>query len=737
MSEHLVDEIVLEPERYELLEEGFSFPFPSLARRANETCLRPMQRRRFFQIAGSGVVVALVLSDASLREARGQGRGRLGGGAMPREIGAWLHIGKDNAITVYTGKVELGQNIRTSLTQVVAEELHVPVRRIRLVMADTDLVPFDAGTFGSRTTPAMAAQLRRVAAAAREVLFDLAAERGQVERNTLRVEEGRIVGPRLRYEFGELTRGERLLKLIDERASTTPAAKWSVAGTSVAKVDGRAFVTGGHRYASDITRPRMLFGKVLRAPALKSQLVSVDTKPASAMAGVTVVREGDFVGVAAATEHAAERALAAIRAEWKTPSQPSSDELFKYLKEHPAAGRGGGGFGGGAGSNRGSVADGLRAADQRVQAAYTIAYIAHAPLEPRAAVAEWTDGKLTVWTGTQRPFGVRDELTRALQVPATRVRIIVPDTGSGYGGKHTGEAAIEAARLARAAGRPVKVVWTRAEEFHWAYFRPAGLIEINAGVAKSGRLTAWEFHNYNSGASALNTPYDVPNERSAFHAADSPLRQGSYRALAATANHFARECHMDDLAHALKMDPLSFRLGNLKEARLRVVLEAAAQRFGWGKMKPAAGHGFGLALGTEKGSYVATCAEVAVNRTSGQVKVTRAVTAFECGAIVNPEHLKNQIEGAVVMGLGGALFEGIRFANGRILNPRFSSYRVPRFADVPVLETVLVDRKDLPSAGAGETPIVTIAPAVRNAIAQATGQRLRALPLVPQGLKNG
>src|SRR5262249_14610568 len=321
--------------------------------------------------------------------------------------------------------------------------------------------------------------------------------RGQVDRNTLRVEEGRIVGTRVRYEFGELTRGERLLKLIDERASTTPAAKWSVAGTSLAKVDGRAFVTGGHRYASDITRPRMLFGKVLRPPALKSQLVSVDTKPAAAMPGVTVVREGDFVGVAAATEHAAERALAAIRAEWKTPSQPSSDELFKYLKEHPAA-RGGGGFGGGAGRNRGSVADGLRAADQRVQAAYTLAYLAHPPLERRAAVAEWTDGKLTIWTGTQRPFGVRDELTQALEVPATRVRVIVPDTGSGYGGKHTGEAAAEAARLARSAGKPGKLVWTREEEVTWAYFRPAGGIEVTGGGRQDGTLTAWGLPNYNS-----------------------------------------------------------------------------------------------------------------------------------------------------------------------------------------------------------------------------------------------
>jgi isoquinoline 1-oxidoreductase len=335
------------------------------------------------------------------------------------------------------------------------------------------------------------------------------------------------------------------------------------------------------------------------------------------------------------------------------------------------------------------------------------------------------------------PFRVRTELAGALGVAADRVRVIVPDTGSGYGGKHSGEAAVEAARLARAAGKPVKLVWTREEEFTWAYFRPAGVIEVSAGASKDGTLTAWEFHNYNSGGSAIQTPYEVSSKHTEFHGSDSPLRQGSYRALASTANVFARESHMDELAHALGMDPLAFRLKNLKTERLRAVFEAAAQTFGWGRTKPPTGHGFGIAGGTEKASYVAACAEVAVERTSGLVRLVRVVTAFECGAILNPDHLKNQVEGATVMGLGGALFEAIHFADGKILNPRFSDYRVPRFRDVPELETVLLDRKDLPSVGAGETPIVGLAPAVGNAIFQATGVRLRSLPMVPNGLKVG
>jgi isoquinoline 1-oxidoreductase len=365
-------------------------------------------------------------------------------------------------------------------------------------------------------------------------------------------------------------------------------------------------------------------------------------------------------------------------------------------------------------------------------------------LEPRAAVAEWTGDKLTVWTGTQRPFAVRDELASAFHIAPEKVRVIVPDTGSAYGGKHTGECAIEAARLAKAADKPVKLVWTREEEFTWAYFRPGGVIEVRSGAKKDGTVVAWEFHNYNSGPSGIGTPYNVTNQLIQFHPVDSPLRQGSYRGLAATANHFARESHMDELANELKMDPLEFRLKNLTDPRLRAVLQAAAEKFGWGKTKPAPGRGFGLACGLEKGSYFATCAEVEIDGgTTAQVEmdnakrnvqIRRVVEAFECGAVVNPNGLRNQVEGAIVQGIGGAVFEAIRFDNGRILNPHLAEYRVPRFRDTPQVEVVLVDRKDLPSAGAGETPIMGLAPAVGNAIFAATGVRIRNLPMVPDGM---
>jgi len=475
----------------------------------------------------------------------------------------------------------------------------------------------------------------------------------------------------------------------------------------------------------------------VRPATFNATLISSDTKAAEAMPGVSVVRDGNFIGVAATDQQAATKAAQVIAVDWKSAGQPSNAELFDVLRKPTAAQRGGGSAG-----PQGSIADGLALADKKLEQTYTIAYIAHAPLEPRAAVAEWNGDRLTVWTGTQRPFGVRTELAEAFHISEDKVRVIVPDTGSGYGGKHTGECAIEAARLAKATNKPMKLVWSREEEFTWAYFRPAGVVDIKSGVKSDGTITAWEFHNYNSGGSGIQTKYDIPNTDIRFHQSNSPLRQGSYRGLAATANHFARESHIDELADAVRLDPLAFRLKNIKDERMRAVLEAAAKAFGWGRTKPAAGHGFGIACGFEKDGYLATCAEVAIEKPTGKdadkkpskVTIVRVVEAFDCGAVVNPTHLKNQIEGAITMAIGGALFESIQFENGKILNPRFSDYQVPHFKDVPAIEVVLVDRKDVPSAGAGETPIVGLAPAVGNAIFNATGIRLRSLPMTPKGL---
>jgi isoquinoline 1-oxidoreductase len=711
---------MIETERYEL--------FSSPAYRFD------LDRREFFKILGAGLLVVCVTPGAEAGQESGR-RGLGRGEEAPKEISAWLHIGENGKVTVYTGKVEMGQNIRTSLTQAVAEELRVAPESIEMVMGDTDLTPFDMGTFGSRTTPTMNPQLRKAANAALEALLDLAAKTWGADRSKLSAAGGKITDPASGRStpYAELLKGKELAQAMPAEDPLTPAARWVVMGKTLPKVDGPEFVTGKHKYSSDINLPGMLYGKILRPTSFGATLASIDTKDAEAIEGVTVVRDGDFVGVAAPTSALAARALVAIHAEWKSTPQISAKELFDFLRQNveEETGRG----------RResphptGSLEEGWKNSDQRSARTYTVAYIAHTPLEPRAAVAEWKDGKLNVWTGTQRPFGVKDELAAAFHLPEDHVRVRVPDTGAAYGGKHTGECGIEAARLARAAGHPVKLVWTRQEEFTWAYFRPAGVIEVKGGVRIDGTLTAWEFHNYNSGGSGIETPYEIDNQLVEFHPTKYPLRQGSYRGLAATANHFARESHMDDLAHLAKMDPLEFRLKNLKNERLKAVLQAAAHKFGWGKTAPTPERGFGIAGGVEKGGYVATCAEVKLNRASGEVKIARVVTAFECGAVVNPDGLQNQVEGANIMGIGGAMFETIDFAQGRIVNDKLSKYRVPRFSDVPAIEVVLVDRRDLPSAGAGETPLIGLAPAVGNAIFSATGVRLTSLPMAPEGIK--
>jgi nicotinate dehydrogenase subunit B len=670
-----------------------------------------LDRRRFFKLLGGGILVAFLSPPLPAQERRG----RRGGPPRPMEVSAWLHIGEDGMVQVFTGKTEVGQNIRTSLSQAVAEELHVAIDRIRMLMADTDLVPFDMGTFGSRSTPDMALHLRKIGAAAREALLDLAREQWQADRADLSAAEGKVLHKDGRsMAFAELAKGQKLLSTVTDETKLKPASEWKVAGTSVPKIDGRNFVTGKHRFTTDMSLPGMLHGKVLRPPAYGAKLKSLDDSKARAIAGVTVVRDGEFVGVTAPNPAVAQQALEALLVEWEGGGGPANAELWELLKNN---------FDRGDQGKR--IDEALASAPGKLEATYTVEYIAHCPLETRTGLAEWKDGKLTAWTGSQRPFGVKDELVSAFSLPPEKVRVVVPDTGSGYGGKHSGEAAIEAARLAKAVGKPVKVAWTREEEFWWAYFRPAGVIEVRAAINSQGKLMAWEFHNHNSGGAAIETPYEVPAKFIHSHGSKSPLRQGSYRGLAAAANCFARESAMDELATSAGFDPLEFRLKNLKDERLRAVLEAAADRFGW---KDGTGHR-GIACGIDKGGYVANCVEIEME--GKDVKLKRIVAAFECGAIVNPAHLNNQVEGSIVMGLGGALFEAIQFAGGRILNPVFSKYRVPRFSDVPPIEIVLLDRKDLPSAGAGECPIMAISPAIGSAIFSATRTRLRAMPMIP------
>lgn len=680
-----------------------------------------LNRRKFFKLLGGGLAVIFV-SDELISFASDTTAIQI----PESQIGAWVHIGDDGIVTAFTGKTEVGQNIRTSLSQVVAEELHIPIASVKMVMADTDLVPYDFGTVGSRSIPQMGSQLRRASAAAKEELVKMAAKTWKASGEALIAEGGFIIDPATnnKISYQQLTGGKQLLVPISESTKISSLSQRRLTGMSVPKVNIKSFLTGEHKYVSDMKLGGMVYGKILRPTAYKSDLIDIDTSAAKAIPGVTVVQDGNFVGLTADDPWTAAKAVKVIHANWKTPAQKSRAVLFEHLKSSGEQGRGS--------AKQGDIIRGLSEADHQHRASYQIDYIAHVPLEPRAAIASWDKGKLTVYTGTQKPFGVRDTLAEMFNIPKDKVRVIVPDTGSAYGGKHSAEAAEEAAKLSKAVGKPVKLVWTREEEFAWAYFRPAGLIEIDSGVKKDGTITAWDFHNYNSGAGAIATPYSVANQQSLFHSADTPLKQGSYRGLASTANVFARESHMADLARMINMDQLEFRLKNLAEPRFNAVLEAAAKSFGWGTRKKLPGRGFGIATGFDKGGYVATCAEVEV--INNQVKILQITEAFECGAIINPAHLHHQIIGAIVQGLGGALFEAVDFAGGKILNPSISAYRVPRFSDMPEIEIIMVDRKDLPSAGAGEAPIIGVAPAIRNAILDASGVGLNNLPLIPAGL---
>jgi isoquinoline 1-oxidoreductase len=645
-----------------------------------------------------------------------------------------LHIGKDGVITILTGKVELGQGARAELTQAAAEELRAPVSQVQLIMADTGMVPDDGTTAGSRTTPGTVPVVRHGAAAARQLLVELACRRWNVEPGHVEVREGKIIHPGTQrtLSYADLAQGDELDKAFEQAIPAdvvvTPVKEWKVLGTSVPRPNRRDLVTGAHRFPSDMTRPGVLYGRVLRPPSYGARLVSVDLGPAKAMQDVVAVQDGQFVGVAAPTSWLARKALEAVAktATWEPASHPSSDEVFDYLRQRARGG-----------APKNPFADELAQAHQVLRQTYLVPYVQHAPLETRSALAEWNESKLTVWTGTQSPFGYHGELARTFRLADEQVRVIVPDIGAGFGGKHTGEAAVEAARLAQAARRPVLLKWTREEEFTWAYFRPAAVIDIEASLDAKGTLTSWHFVNINSGGAALDTPYRVGKANCRFVPSETPLRQGSYRTLAATANNFARECFMDELAARAGQDPLDFRLAHLENARLRAVLLAAAERFNWRERakQKSPDTGVGLACGTEKGSYVAAAAEVSLDRERGRLNVRRVCEVFECGAILNPNNLLAQVQGCILMGLGPTLREAMRFQGGKMLNASFRKYEVPRFDDVPELDIHLLNRPDLASAGGGETPIVAIAPALANAVFHATGVRIHQMPIRPPGIK--
>ncbi len=621
----------------------------------------------------------------------------------------------------------MGQGSRTLLTQAAAEELRLPVSALRIVMGDTDICPDDGGTWASLTTPQTVPAMRQAAAFARELFLDLAAAKLGQPRASLQFASGGIVSASQRVSYFDLASLAAEAK-NPASAIPTPPAEWKTLGQNIAPLDGRDIVTGAKQYASDLKLPGMLYGLMVRGPHYNGKLATLRGEP-RLPEGARMVRDGDFLGVVAPSPEAAQEAGASIRAIWRANTLLPESRLHEQFLEtarEPVA-QPGARYPGLI--TRGDPLNAYWSSPRRLESKYSVAYIAHVPLETRSAIAEWNGGKVTIHYGCQAPFLVRQEVAEAMGIPESSVRIIAQDSGSAFGGKQRGEIAVEVARLARDAGKPVKLTWSREEEFTASYVRPAGLLEVRSGADPEGRLRAWEFHNYNSGASGIACHYDIPHAWCGYHPARSPLRQGSYRSLAAVANTFAREVHMEEWAAILKEDPLAFRLRHTADTRLREVMERGAATFGWGSSVRMPGVVQGMACNLEKDARMALFMEVHVN--GADVRLRRALMAFDAGAALNPDNLRNQIQGAVVQGIGGALFERVDYADTRIRSARLSRYRVPRFEDAPDVEVLLIDRREVPAAGAGEAPITVVAPAIAAAIHRGTGHWVREMPLLP------
>jgi nicotinate dehydrogenase subunit B len=684
---------------------------------------QPLEERDYFEVLGDGLVVVLPpLAEGSGWE-----------DAWSASGGVWLHVGSDSLVTAFTGKLEMGQNNGIALASIVARAMGVRARAVRMVMADTDLCPYDEGTFGSRSIADAGAMLEAAAWTAVDVLVGLAAERLEADRGDLVARDGSVAsrdGARA-LTYADLLRGVRRLERVDgrPRRPTTLAGRVGTLPGSEAEPDVAA-VTGQRTFTTDLRLPGMLVGRQLAPPIAGARLVSLDLSRVRRQSDVTVIHEGELVAVAAPTVTAANRAIDAIRAEWSVDTTLSSVDLVDHLRSHPSED----GDEDGAYERSFGNVDAELGRGARIRETYTTAFAAHVSLESRVAVAVWSDDRVTIWTATQAPFWARQELAEELGVDEDRVRVIVPPLGGGFGGKHASGPGIAAARLSRATGRPVQVRWRHADEFAWGHVRPAAVIDVAAAVSADLSIRAWDFRNLNGGASAIEPPYRTGSRRLRYQPCESPLPQSSYRALGATANTFARESMIDELARRVGADPLEFRLVNVDDERLAEVLNVAAERARWPDIRGAVspGHGLGIAGSVEKGARVATCAEVGVDR-EGRLTILRITTAFDCGKVIDADNLTNQIEGATVMALGPALFEAVEFDRGLITTMPLASYRVPRYSDTPDISVVLVDRPDLPAAGGGEVPLIAVAPAIANAIHAATGIRLRSMPLIPDG----
>jgi isoquinoline 1-oxidoreductase len=696
-----------------------------------------LDRREFLKLAGGGIFILFTVGEslALAEERRGRGPGR----GLPTDFNAFLRIGEDGRVACFTGKVELGQGPITSLAQMLADELDVSRESVDMVMGDTDLCPWDMGTFGSMTTRFFGPPLRAAGAEARQVLLELASEHLKTPMNQLTAENGTIFkksNAQQRVTYAELAKGKTIQRHAAGKVPVKKPSEFKIIGKPFTRADALEKVTGKAKYAGDIRVPDMLYAKVLRPPAHSAKLLEVDLSEVEKLKDVQVVKDGDLVAVLHKYPDVAEEALSKIKAKFSPPTSEVDDKsIFDHLLKAAPEGS--------VVSQGGNIQSGEKRAQTSFEETYLNDYVSHAPIEAHTAVVKIEGDKATVWASTQTPFPAKDEVARVLGFPPEKVRIITPFVGGGFGGKTNNLQIVEAARLAKLTGKPVQVAWSRKEEFFNDTFRPAAIVKIRSGITDEGRISFWDYHVYFAGSRGAEHLYDIPDQSTVAHGAGwggsgaHPFATGPWRAPGNNTNTFARESQIDIMAAKAGIDPLEFRLKNLKDQKVIRVLKTAADKFGWVPAKAPSGRGCGIACGIDSGTYVSTIAEVEVDKKSGHVQVKRVVCAQDMGLSINPEGATIQMEGCITMGLGYALKEGIRFKRGEILDRNFDTYEIPHFSWLPKIETVIIDDKESPAQGGGEPAIITMGAVVANAIYDAIGIRLFQLPMTPERIKEG
>ena len=731
-----------------------------------------LTRRNFAKGFGAslgGIVLAFTLDpDALLAQAPAL-PGSLSNNKL---LDAWIRINADGTATVFSGKVELGQGILTALTQIAAEELDLPLARISMISGDTGRTPNEGMTAGSQSVENSGTALRLAAAVVRAMLIELAAKRLETT-DQLSVADGVISAANgKKVTYGELASTADLHREATASVKPKPAGTHKIVGRSIPRIDIPGKVTGKATYVQDIRMPGMVHGRVVRPPMYGATLKSIDDAKTKAIPGViAVVRDGSFLGVIAAREEQAVKAreVLAASAQWTPgPDLPDPARIFAHLKSLPA---------------KDEVigvkqAPTLASAPKVLEAAYTKPYMAHASIGPSAAVAEFKDGKVTVWTHSQGVFPVRAEIAKAMKMQPADVRCVHTEGSGCYGHNGADDVALDAALLARAVpGKPVRLQWMRDDEFAWEPFGPAMSMQAKASLNAEGRIVDWNYELWSNshstrpqstnGANVLaawylaepgkmgppTSPpqpagggdrnsiplYDFPNQRVVHHfVQDMPIRVSALRTLGAYANVFASESFMDELALAAGADPVAFRLAHMKDPRARAVIEKAAQLAGWKageKGDGTRGRGIGFSKYKNLACYVAVVADVEVDRATGRVRVARAYAATDAGLIINPDGLTNQIEGGIIQSTSWTLHEEVKFDKSGILSRDWSNYPILTMPDVPKVEVALINHPTERALGAGEGSQGPTVAAIANAFAHATGKRIRDLPFHPERVK--